>query len=165
MKLTFIHFRSKSRQQGVSLVELVTTILLIGIISVVVLPRLFSDTTYSAFTLRNEFISELRQAQWRAMNNSDRCYAIDVSSSQYQLRQYSGRAGNQCTGLVRADEAHRLDGSAQIALTSNNSQTFSVSFDSLGRVIAPNCNGDCFTVSASDTVKIAVSSEGYIHAL
>ncbi|QBF82781.1 MSHA biogenesis protein MshC [Shewanella maritima] len=147
------------------MVELVTTIILIGIIAVAVLPRLFSDTTYSAFTLRNEFISELRQAQIRALNNSDRCFAIEVSATSYQQHQYSGRSGNQCTGLIRSEASQAIQGGAQISLTANASSSFTVTFDSLGRVLTPNCSGDCFTINAVDTLKIAVTSEGYIYAL
>ncbi len=145
--------------------ELVTTILLIGILAVTVLPRLLSDSSYSAFTLRNEFISELRQAQLRAMHNADRCYAVSVSTTHYQLKHFSGRVGNACTGQIRTEENQALQGGATIALTAGGSQSFELVFDQAGRVINQNCNGVCFTVSADDVVQIGVSTEGYIYAL
>ena len=57
----------RNNQLGFTLVELVTTIILIGIIAVAVLPRLFSASSFSAYTLRNEFISELRYVQLKAI--------------------------------------------------------------------------------------------------
>lgn len=88
---------SMAKQAGFTLVELVTTIILIAILSVTVLPRLFTQSSYSAFSLRNEFMAELRQVQQRALNNTDRCYRIAVSSVGYQVSQFATRDNTGCT--------------------------------------------------------------------
>jgi MSHA pilin protein MshC len=157
--------QQRNIQLGFTLVELVTTIILIGIIAVAVLPRLLSDSSYSAYTLRNEFISELRLVQLTAMQNTDQCYQIDVSATGYTLRYFSGRTtANICTSQVRAEQAQAFSGGAHIALASTTSQVFSITFDSLGRMLSPACSGHCFNVVADETLAIAVESEGYIYA-
>jgi MSHA pilin protein MshC len=151
-------------QAGFTLVELVTTMIVIGIIAVAVLPRLMSDSSFSAYSLRSEFISELRQVQLKAIQNTDQCYQIDVTSSGYTLRYFSGRAASLCTNQVRIEQQQTFSGNAHVALTSNASQVFSITFDSLGRMLSPVCSGHCFNVVADETLAIAVESEGYIYA-
>lgn len=151
-------------QLGFTLVELVTTIILIGIIAVAVLPRLFSASSYSAFTLRNEFISELRHVQLKAIQNTDQCYQLDVSASGYTLRYFNDRIGNSCSDLFREEQTQSFSANAYITLASDASQVFSITFDSLGRMISPACSGHCFNAVADESLAIAVESEGYIYA-
>ncbi|GIU52530.1 type II secretion system protein [Shewanella sp. KT0246] len=154
---------------GFSLIELVTTILIVGIIAVFVLPKLLPESSYSAYTLRNEFISELRQVQIKALNNSDRCYRISVVSDGYQLTTYRHNVSSAFTGcidsqLIRTDLKQTFNGGAYIELASNSSTSFSMDFDNLGRTTL-NCSGNCFVVIAGETLNIAMESEGYVHAL
>ncbi|WP_076538546.1 Tfp pilus assembly protein FimT/FimU [Shewanella sp. UCD-KL21] len=154
---------------GFTLVELVTTILIVGIVAVFVIPRLIPQSSYSAYSLRNEFISELRQVQLRAMNNSDRCYRISVSPSGYQLSHYSqtiNTASASCNtaNLVRVEVEQPFQGGAYIELASSNATSFSLEFDNSGRSNI-NCSGLCFNAVADETLGIAIESEGYIHGL
>jgi len=155
-----------SKQAGFTLVELVTTIILISILAVVVLPRLFTQSSYSAYSLRNEFISELRQVQQKALNNTDRCFRVTVSGTGYQVSQFSARNGAVCSGTALSPNplyTQAFQGSAQLVLVSTNSSNFSLDFDIDGSTSLA-CNGPCINVIANDTVMINVSSEGYIYA-
>lgn len=155
-----------SKQAGFTLVELVTTIILISILAVVVLPRLFTQSSYSAYSLRNEFISELRQVQQKALNNTDRCFRVTVSGTGYQVSQFPARNGAACSGTALSPNplyTQAFQGSAQLVLVSTNSSNFSLDFDINGRPSLA-CNGPCINVIANDTVMINVSSEGYIYA-
>ncbi|MCE9685914.1 prepilin-type N-terminal cleavage/methylation domain-containing protein [Shewanella sp. AS16] len=155
---------SPSKQRGFTLVELVTTILLIAILAVAVLPRLLGTSAYSAFSLRNEFIAELRRVQLQALNNTDRCFRVAVSSTGYRLQQFPGRSGKACSGTVLdTDAEQRFQGGASLALLAFNGQNFNLDFDADGRS-SLNCNGNCIEVRADDTLMIAISSEGYIYA-
>ena len=89
---------------------------------------------------------------------------FDVTSSGYTLRHFSGRAVNVCINQVRIEQQQSFSGNAHIALTSNASQVFSITFDSLGRMLSPACSGHCFNAVADETLAIAVESEGYIYA-
>ena len=149
------------RRAGFTLVELVTTIILIAILSVVVVPRLFTSSSYSAFTLREEFIAELRKVQMMAMNNQDRCYQLSVTPTQYQVSRFNGN----CTGTpVRTDAAQTLQGGAVLKLDGINN--FKVEFDGQGILIldCSHSREKCIAVEADETQWIAIESEGYIHA-
>ncbi|EDQ00303.1 pilus assembly FimT family protein [Shewanella benthica] len=147
------------KNAGFTLVELVTTIILIAILSVVVLPRLMTSSSYSAFTLRDEFISELRKAQLMAMNNQDRCYRVDVDASGYQLRRFDN---NTCTGTNRTEAKQAFSGGASLARASDSSDTFNVNFDTAG-ISSMGCSGPCINVIADETLSISIESQGYIH--
>lgn len=153
---------SMTKQTGFTLIELVIIIILIGILSVTVLPRLFTQSSYSAFSLRNEFIAELRQVQQRALNNTDRCYQISVFPKGYQIRQFARRNSGACTGLNPL-YAQVFQGGAHLELVSNKASSFNIDFDINGRPLL-TCNGPCINAIADDTVIINISSEGYINA-
>jgi MSHA pilin protein MshC len=155
-----------SKQAGFTLVELVITIILISILAVVVLPRLFTPSSYSAYSLRNEFIAELRQVQQKTLNNTDRCFRVTVSETGYQVSQFSTRNEAVCSGTALSPNplySQAFQGGAQLVLVSTNSSNFSLDFDINGRPSLA-CNGPCINVIANDTVVINVSSEGYIYA-
>ena len=154
-----------TKKLGFSLIELITTILLIGIIAVSVLPRFIGSSTYSAHSLRSEFISELRLIQLKALNNVDRCFRVDVSAAGFQLKHFTRGVGNTCANLVRTESLQAFEGGASIELVSPASHSFSITFDTLGRLVSPTCDGLCFNSIADDTLGIGVSSEGYIYAL
>ncbi|ACA88659.1 pilus assembly FimT family protein [Shewanella woodyi] len=150
------------RETGFTLVELVTTIILIAILSVVVLPRMLTNSSYSAFTLRDEFISELRKAQLLAMNNQGRCYRVAVDPQGYQLQRFSNLA---CTTVTAPTESKRqFEGGANLTLISSASSSFNVDFsgDSDG-VSSLACSGACINVIADETLTISIESQGYIH--
>lgn len=148
---------------GFTLVELVTTIIIIAILAVAVLPRLFSSSSYSAYSLRNEFIGELRQVQLRALNNTDRCYQVNVTDTAYQATEFASRVGNACQNLIRSEELQSFVARSNVVVTATNAANFSVVFDNNGKLLTPTCNGACFTVKADEQLSIAVSSEGYIY--
>ena len=162
-------FMYKRCHAGFTLVELVTTILIVGIIAVFVIPKLIPQSSYSAYSLRNEFISELRQIQLKSMNNSDRCYRLNVTSVGFQLSQYSQNLNSASSGcntsnLIRTDIEQPFQGGAYIELASNRATTFTVDFVNFGRSNI-GCSVHCFNAVAGETLQIAMESEGYIHGL
>ncbi len=157
-----------NKQFGFTLVELVTTIILISILAVTVLPRLFSQSSYSAYSLRNEFIAELRQVQLRALNNTDRCYRVSVSPSGYQVSEFLARDSAGCSGSASTpnplySEAFQGGASLALASASTGAGSFDLDFDVDGRPSLA-CNGACIQVIADETVLINISREGYIYA-
>ena len=61
----------KKSQHGFTLVELVTIIILIGILAVNVLPTFDGSASYEAHSHRAQLISALRLTQQRAMQQTD----------------------------------------------------------------------------------------------
>ncbi|MCK8045823.1 type II secretion system GspH family protein [Shewanella sp. 1CM18E] len=150
------------RQAGFTLVELVTTIILIAILAVVVIPRLLTTSSYSAFTLRDEFISELRKVQIMAMNNQDRCYRLSVTETDYQLIRFN----DACSGTpARTDAPQAFQGGANLSLFNGGATSFNIEFNRQGVPIVngSRCNGNCINVLADETLFLAIESEGYIH--
>lgn len=144
------------KQLGFTLVELVTTIMLIAILSVVVLPRFFTGSSYSAFTLRDEFIGELRRVQLMAMNNQDRCYGVNVAASDYRMMSYQ----TDCSSVIVTGTAQKLPSNTSINLSGNSD--FSLVFNRDGGITS--CGAGCvIKVSADDTLDITIESQGYIH--
>ncbi|MBW8182822.1 type II secretion system protein [Shewanella nanhaiensis] len=150
------------RETGFTLVELVTTIILIAILSVVVLPRMLTNSSYSAFTLRDEFISELRKAQLLAMNNQGRCYRVAVDSQGYQLQRFGDLT---CTTTTSPTESKRhFEGGARLSLISSASNSFNIDFSGNSHGVTNlACSGACINVVADATLTINVESQGYIH--
>jgi len=149
------------KKVGFTLVELVTTMLLIAILSVVVMPRMMTSSSYSAFTLRDEFISELRKAQLLAMNNQGRCYRVAVDAQGYQLQRFSDLA---CTITANPTESKRtFEGRASLSLVSNSSDSFNIDFKGSNGISSLACSGACINVVADDTLIVNVESQGYIH--
>lgn len=151
----------KNNNQGFTLVELVTTMILIGILAVTVFPRLINVSGYSAYSVRNEVISELRAAQQRAVNNSDLCLRVNFNVTGYAVQQADRTAG--CDTYSNIGNAYTWQD--DLVVTSRGSQNFNVFFDPLGGIELSNlCIGDCITIVADDTVKIKLSAAGYINA-
>jgi MSHA pilin protein MshC len=154
-----------AHQGGFTLVELVTVMILISILAVSALPRFIGSSSYSAYSLRNEFLAELRAVQALALNNTDRCYRIGVTPSQYQVSHFTARTAPTCAGAVsRIDDAQLLTGGARLVLLNNGSDSFNIDFDVNGRVQL-NCaaNNDCLQTVADETLIIGISPEGYVY--
>ncbi|QDF68310.1 type II secretion system protein [Shewanella sp. SNU WT4] len=147
------------KMPGFTLVELVVTIMLISILAVTALPRLLSSQSVSAYTLRDELISELRKAQIMALNNADRCYRVAITATGYQLQHFN----DTCTGqAVRTESLQAFDAGSSVVFTATGSASVNLDFNNLGQV-SPACAGPCLTVSGGDVLGISIESQGYIH--
>ncbi|MGJ8691086.1 MAG: type II secretion system protein [Thalassotalea sp.] len=175
----------KNKQTGFSLIELVTVIILIGILAVNVLPKFSGSSSFEAHPYRAQLISALRLTQQRAMQYTAATYKNsngDVVNicNQLVLAEVSGsekaRYGvpdrTDCTTLTFAsawqpdstglivDNNHQVN--FQIQGRSNPSQ---ITFDQWGRPAA-DCAGGCVinVISSDETINIQIESEGFIYA-
>jgi MSHA pilin protein MshC len=153
-----------SYERGFTLIELITTLLLIAILAVTVLPRLLSGSSYSAHSLRHEFIGELRKVQQKALNNTDLCYRIQVTSGGYQESVASRNADGSCDAAYDLGAQQAFEGGASLVLISAGVSNFSIDFDTRGRSLG-GCNGSCISAIADETVTIGISAEGYVYAI
>lgn len=175
----------KNKQAGFTIIELVTVIILLGILAVSVLPKFFGSSDYEVYTYRTQMIAALRLTQQRAMHqtdlrtsadlsdNSNLCHEMVIDSAGKQIGIPNRRA---CTtifpvgwepdaaGVVvenNHDVTFRVEaGGAEIT------QAASIGFDSMGRP-TQNCLGGCVIniSNSAESVTIEIASEGYIHAL
>jgi MSHA pilin protein MshC len=154
---------------GFSLVELVTVIILIAIISVIVLPKFFSSSGFEEFTYRDELLTKLRGIQQRAMQKTD----LSSCSVKVSLKEIGLLAANNnvCTTSfagdstsVFVDNLHNVNFSV-----SSNVNNNAFSFSNLGRpqgcvATSVPCEITLSITGEEQNLSIEINQEGYIYA-
>lgn len=159
-------------QHGVTLVELIITIVIITVLSVSFAPKFLSLENENPQILQKELKSLLREIQLHSLNNATHCYSIKFSENYYHSVRYQRNVETgQClysSSLLSSEQP--LSDNIQVWLTgntnhpsNNNKRNFEISFDQLGRI--QQCsNAKCIEISGKSTAYIYIESEGYIHA-
>ena len=153
--------------KGFTIIELVTVIILLGILAVAVVPKFDGTSSYEAYTFRDQLISALRLTQQRAMQNTDNSYCNQLV---IESRQFGVPDRTDCTvktipstGWTPDATGHIVDDRYEVTFGASPNV---ISFDSMGRPLE-DCAGGCsITVSSTaDSLTITIESEGYIHAI
>ena len=178
--LAHAHFLPK----GFTLLELIITIILIGVLSVVASARFQNSSGFDTFSLQNQLIASLRHMQFRAMQDTraDYCHrlifditspAIGPPSNDYSAS--TDAAASTCAATIDVTTPDNLQikpsffadlGASLVALDGTTAIGF-IDFDSLGRPLttANNCAVDCqITFSSQSSSNVCVNSEGFIRA-
>ncbi len=170
---------------GFTTIELVTVIIIVGILAVNVLPRFDGTASYEAHTYRAQLISALRLTQQRAMQQTDSgdgyCHQLifdnDSTVSRYGIPNRVDCTVTSFSGLVpewqpdatgiEVSKKHQVDFSIE-----GEANPSAITFDAMGRpvsnaTLANNCAGGCIinVQSGVETLKIKIESQGYIHAI
>ncbi|MCI0919045.1 type II secretion system protein [Pseudomonas stutzeri] len=138
-----------THQRGFTLVELVMTLVIIGILAAVVGPRFFDRKVFDERLFFEEAVSAVRYAQKLALA-SGCLIQVSLGAGGYQLR----RAAN-CTSGAYSAEVQGPDGQVPFANTvpsgvAVSATQFPVVFDSLGRPSgAANATIGAFTFSVT----------------
>lgn len=171
----------KSTQHGFTIIELVTVIILMGILAITVVPKFFGSNDFEVYAYRTQMIAVLRLAQQRAMHQTDitgnaantqLCHEVAIGAGGKQIGTPNR---NNCTTTFPLGWDPSNDG---VLISSNHDVTIaienqanprSIGFDEMGRPI-----GDCITstipgctiniVGENEILKIKIEREGYIHA-
>lgn len=154
----------KNNQQGFTLVELVTVIIIIGILAVTIIPRFSGSQDFEGHAFRVQLISALRLTQQRAMQNTDNQYCNQLV---IEVKQYGIPDVTDCSVTSLPNDF--LPDATGLIVDDKYSITFSpaiVQFDTLGRPLKGDCANGCdLTVaSAVETLKITIDAQGYIYA-
>lgn len=161
-------------QSGFTLIELVVTLIMIGIMAATIVPRLLTSNGFEEYGYRTEIISTLRAVQLRAMQQtqSDECHKIKISSDNKMLGLLAkDGSSDNCDDTTWYDAAkYNLsieDGITSVQIDNDHSVTINgsdFSFDQMGRPV--NCSSPCDVIIQGETnLTVRVESEGYIHAL
>ncbi len=165
---------SSKHQYGFTLIELVVVIIIIGVLSVTVLPKFFNSKGFEEYAYRSEIVTKLRSIQLRAMQQSAaNALCVGVSSNGKNFGVPTSFNSN-CTGGVSFDSNYgsSLNSTLEIAVNAKHDVTIAFAngsspfgFDKWGRPIT-GCLGGCvININGSDTLQVRIESEGYIHAL
>jgi MSHA pilin protein MshC len=134
----FIPSFSRTHSCGFTLVELVTTLVIIGILSAAAVPKLFDNQIFSERGYVDDFASALRYAQRIA--GATQCNVrviIDVNGySAFQQVPVCNVAGNAWTSAVLRGDGSTLAGTppSGVTLTPAATITFDLNGDVLGAV-------------------------------
>ena len=157
---------TKQRLRGFTLVELIITLVILGILSVTVGPKFLGSSTEDAYSYRDRVLAALRTTQLRAMQNSAiaSCHKLYISAVLI-----AGPTTDTCNG--GADPNNQDDLVVKIdtqrseivftALDGQGSLFTEINFDPLGRSDR-NCNNTCrIDVGLAG---VCISGEGLIYA-
>ncbi|MEE8057811.1 MAG: type II secretion system protein [Pseudomonadales bacterium] len=148
------------RQGGFTLIELVTVMILLGILTAVVAPRFASRDGFAEYAVRDQIISAYRLAQQRAMyDHSGNCYQLFIDASRFGPQRsdvFFGPVG----------KIDFIDDYSNISVT----PAAAIYFDGLGNAFTADCgdtptaNPATLTIQPSG-IQLAIYSTGYIKAL
>lgn len=140
--------RSLHKVRAFTLIELVTVMIIVAILSVTAAGKFFSSSGYEEYTYRSQAISLIRAVQLRAMQqvivDASTCHQVTVTNKQIS---------DDCGHVILVENNH------QVTFSSNSGSSFT--FDHQGRVGA-NIN---ITITGAEALILTIESEGFIHAL
>jgi MSHA pilin protein MshC len=133
---------------GFTLIELITVIIIIGILAASVVPKFFSSNGYEEYTYRSETIALLRAVQLRAMQQKDltnSCHTITITNK---------TIADNCGHLVQITNNHNVT-------FSSASNAINFNHDGLA-----NCGANCLIrISGGEVLEIKIETQGYIHGI
>ena len=150
---------TKQNHAGFTLIELVTVIIIIGILSVNVVPKFLSSSGFEEYTYRDELLTKLRGIQQRAMQETNVVSCLVSVTATQVFGCDSNFAGD--TTSVAVSTSHNV--SFAVSNVANN--TFS--FSTLGRpqgCVASPCEITLTVVGNEQSLAILINEEGYIYA-
>jgi MSHA pilin protein MshC len=158
------------RQGGFTLIELVVTIVLLGILSVSALPRLFVSSDFDAFGFHGETLSYLRYAQKTAIaQRRTVCVAFTLSSVTLSISSNPATYNCSSVGALIGPKGE----SSPVTLNARPGISFSALptafyFDGLGQPISVAGTGaaqstQTFQVSGVSKSITVETATGYVH--
>ncbi len=165
---------------GFTIIEMITVLILLGVLSVTVAPRFFDDAGIEEYTVKDQLLADLRLMQTRAMNQRDlsqNCHDFLILHDRFGLAQPNqacvaspaineSDAGNDGVLLSGVGKILSDDSGVAIAVTQSTTSTqlpFLIGFDYWGRP-TQQCVGGCqITVSGVNNTVVTIEAEGYIH--
>lgn len=128
-----------NKSSGFTLIELVATIIVIGVLSVTVLPRFSDRSGMAEYALRDELVSLTQHAQQRAMfDHSGACYSLSIQADRVEAQ----RDGSIIDEFAVATFDKDYDGLGASAASNT------LYFDGLGNLLTGGA--DCASASIPD---------------
>ena len=167
------------KNDGFTLIELVTVIIIVGVLAVNVIPRFGATSSYEPHTQRAKLISSLRLTQQRAMQQTDSTDILDSTGAAvgycheivFEDSRYGIPSRTSCTNSFPSNwqpdaTGHIVDDRYNITFDVDGlSNPSSLGFDWKGRPTG-DCAGGCvinINHPTSESLKIYIEAEGYIN--
>jgi MSHA pilin protein MshC len=144
------------KQTGFTIIELVQVIVILGILSAFVVPRVVDIGTYSVYPVRDYLLSAARRAQHMAMYDANNCYRLNFEATRFGV-QSSNDGGTVWVYLTSPYDPN--DPTEEIIQAYNNvtiAPLTPIYFDTLGNA-ATNCAGAA--AAATSVISVSQGSE------
>lgn len=155
-------------ERGFTLIELVMILVIVGILSVAVVPRYFSTPTYNKQVFYDEIINSVRYARKLAVGSGTHVQVSVTSTSITLQRRTEGANCAAATFTAITDPATQSSGyvkQAPSGVTLTFSADWPIYFDGLGRALrASTCaviSSDTITVVGGNTTTV-VGETGFV---
>jgi MSHA pilin protein MshC len=183
MRFAAMPFKSLPKaQEGFTLVELITVVIVLGVVAVAAAPRFLSTDSFAEFALQQRLQSALRTLQIQSMydTRANFCYKLNFATGNspgFGVPTNDFTSGNQSLSCANSidytlerymrSDVNELsnDGIEIVALDSGISMAF-IEFNALGQPSSNvgTCAGGCeVSFVGSQQAKLCISSEGYVH--
>ncbi|MEH6448590.1 MAG: GspH/FimT family pseudopilin [Oleispira sp.] len=152
-------------QQGFTLIELITVIILLGILSAFAISRFPSTQSYSTTIIKNQFIASTRLAQQTSLSRSSPIgnvtLNVSVIGGEWSLV-VSGAGGASYTALVdRGSEQFRFGTNLTAACSALTAAPLMISFDGDGNRIPKQNLRVC--IDSDIDYELCISPSGYAY--
>ena len=168
----------KNSQQGFTLIELITVIVLLGILSAFAISRFPSSQSYSTTVIKNQLIASIRLAQQTALSRASVDRSTNSSSLQTQL-QITRDSDNWSLNITSGPISHNAQvkrsnetvyygtntSASCSALTASTSIPLTLIFDGDGNRVPATALRICINTPSSSTadVELCISPSGYVY--
>ncbi|WP_286234692.1 pilus assembly FimT family protein [Thalassotalea sediminis] len=151
-------------------IEMVVTIIILAIVAVTVVPKWFSGSGYEERTYQDEIVTTLRAVQIRAMQQSNACHKVKVTTQMIGLLKTDMTSADSCHLNQWQDSVrynlNNEDGPTSVQIDGNHLVTFSgddIAFSKMGR--PEGCTAPCkITITGEEqTLNVFVNAEGFIY--
>ncbi|MGR6839398.1 pilus assembly FimT family protein [Aliivibrio wodanis] len=157
---------SKNKQKGFTLVELVSCIVLLSILSITAYSKMPSRSSFEVAALCNQTQSALRRVQVQAMNDvvielQDQ-YQVNVSATLVQWQKGASSALNSSVDCVGVSCSNLVNSGGSIEFDLDQGGASQLKFDGLGRPSDLQSHTISFKESGTVQKSLSINQEGFI---
>jgi MSHA pilin protein MshC len=153
----------KAYQTGFTLIELILVIIMVGILSVSVIPKMFTSSGYEEIGYQAETIAKLRAIQLRSMQDTSatQCLLVYVTEKKLGIPDDSCSLSSPSFSSSDIQNNTIVKISEQQVSFDDQGGGYSFSFDKMGR---PDQARTIIIEGSEKSLVININAEGYINA-